>query len=86
MDQAGLTYFANAAPDVLSLPGAPAATYGLDGAGRINAVTANSAAVAQAAGTAYLPLGLTNVEFGSGDSDSYGYNARASDRLNFQHG
>ncbi|HEY7839203.1 MAG TPA: hypothetical protein VIC54_11465, partial [Terriglobales bacterium] len=60
---------------MLSLPCAPAATYGLDGAGRINAVTANSAAVVQAAGTAYSPLGLTNVEFGSGDSDSYGYNA-----------
>jgi len=75
----GETYFANGMPDALSIPVAPAstisATYGLDGAGRVNAATANGAAVVQAAGTAYSPLGLTNVEFGSGDSDSYGYNA-----------
>ena len=67
-------HFANGAVSTLTMPGAvPAITYSLDGEGRPAGAKAGVATLA--GGATFSALGLTKVTFGSGDSDSYGYDS-----------
>ena len=78
-----LTYSANGAPSGLYVPGlASEFTYGLDGEGRVNAVDYGSSplvypysATSYPHGAAYTSLGLSGLEFGSGDYDTFTYDA-----------
>lgn len=79
------TYWANGVLDVLSaaygtssITGLPTLTYGPDGEGRINTVSA-SAGQNPVISTAYSAASLTtNVSFGSSDSDSFTYDPNSN--------
>lgn len=66
-------YWANGATKQLTGPGFPTITYGVDGEGRINTVSASSGQNPVTA-TTYSPASLpTAMTFGSSDSDSFAY-------------
>ena len=72
-------HYPNGVASNLVVPGLTAAvTYGLDGEGRPNLV---DGATTLAGAAVYSALGLTSVTFGSGDSDTYQYDA-ATGRMN----
>ena len=65
-------YYANRAVNTLSIPGAPAITYGLDGEGRTAAVNAASGQN-PVTSSAYGVFGLTSLTLGSTDTDTFSY-------------
>ena len=72
----GATYWANGLTNTLSGVGVPTITYGPDGEGRVNTVSASSGQNPVSSTTYNLGPGLpTNVVLGSGDSDAFGYDA-----------
>lgn len=82
---ASMQYWENGATkQVAGLPTLPTLTYGLDAVGRINTVSA-SAGQNPLTGTTYNAAGLpTQLNFGSGDSDSYSYDPNTNRMTKYQ--
>jgi RHS repeat-associated protein len=77
-------YWANAATKQLTGPGFPTITYGADGEGRINTVSASSGQNPVTA-TTYSPASLpTATTFGSSDSDSFTYDPNTNRTVQYK--
>ena len=84
-------YWANGALETLWMSGLPSVSYGADGEGRTSAVSASSgqnpvtAATYATSGTSQ-PIGaLTQVTYGSGDSDTFSYDTNTGRMTQFKY-